>query len=265
MKYWITIILIYTLSITKAQSLNDSLLLELEHQFWLAKNDSVKFNALLNKADVLYTSGNVKAAANELYRSQEFAKTYYQQTVINYKKMLFEFVLKQYAFVHQTQLTPQAATSINKLQEYELMYLFSLNETQYWERCKDSLLKLCSNCSTTLKDSITALPVVYDYLSPEKAELLSAFLPGLGQTYSTYPLKGFTSLVLNSGFIYITTYAILNSYYVTAVVYGIFPLLKFYNGGKRLSGKLANNKNEIRKQALQEHYKKVIKRVVLKK
>jgi hypothetical protein len=142
------------------------------------------------------------------------------------------------------------------------MRVYSLNENEQWTVCKEELLNNCSACDSAQVSGISSLPVSYDFVSPLKYRILSDIIPGLGMAKAGKPLKGATSLLIQSGLALSAGYCFYTGYYVAGVVSGVFPLLKFHKGGIRLSGILAEDRNEKEKKELKALYSEQIKKVV---
>jgi len=68
--------------------------------------------------------------------------------------------------------------------------------------------------------------------SPQKAEILSTFLPGLGQFYNGFYKDAFNAFTLNGLNFYITYYLINQDLYVKAGLYFIYFGIRYYNGNR---------------------------------
>ena len=258
MKYLSIIVLLSVRLITSAQ-VSDSVAGKLLHQeliYWQAENDSVKFYALLNKAKINRDAGLYYNALDELTRADSIAKTSTETVEYTYEKMVNYFLSDQYNLCSDIVMD---SNCIGKhLGEYTIMRLYSLNESDKWERCKAEMLKQCHSCNAAKIDSIKQLPVSYKYKSPEKSRLMSSILPGLGETYAGYPFKGATSFLLNAGFLAFTGYNVYYGYYITGAVSGLFPFLKLHGGGKHLSAILARKHNEGEEDKVKRRYSEQI-------
>lgn len=90
----------------------------------------------------------------------------------------------------------------------------------------------------------------------------SSYLPGLGLMKLGYYRKGFSSLGLCVGALGFTAYNVITGYYVTSLLSGFDPFLKFYKGGKRLTEatveqeniKKANLMKQVGYQYIQKNY-----------
>jgi len=231
-----------------------------EYCYWQAKSDSSKFNALLLKAQIYRNSALYRQAIAETDRADTYAKKNEEQTQLKYEKMINSFLLDDYGYC--SSIVFDSSEVIYHPKEIEYMALNSLNESGNWTRCKSELIKYVSRGDSNMKKEIMALPESYKYKSPEKSRHLSAILPGLGEIYAGYPVKGITSFFLNAGFIAFAGYNFYVHYYVTACVSGIFPMLKFYGGGKRLSTNLAERHNVHESNKIKKQYRDEIQTIM---
>ncbi len=87
---------------------------------------------------------------------------------------------------------------------------------------------------------------------------LSGYFPGLGQYYAGYPAKGTTSILLHATFGLVLVESIISGLYVTSVVYGLNPILRFYIGGKQNGYHLSENHNNKQTSKLKTKYLKNI-------
>jgi hypothetical protein len=88
--------------------------------------------------------------------------------------------------------------------------------------------------------------------NPEKARMLSTFLPGSGHLYSGKPgaglLNGFSQLA-SLGIAGILAY---NQMYIAGVIAGLGMFQSFYFGGIRQAGELTEERNQREMLAYQE-------------
>ncbi|MFW5886186.1 MAG: hypothetical protein ACOCUL_00375 [Bacteroidota bacterium] len=117
-------------------------------------------------------------------------------------------------------------------QEYFLLRLLTLNELGEWEQCKKEMLEKADPSMIYL---IQQLPVTIDYKYPGKAFRLSSIVPGLGQLYAGYPLEAITSFSIHTALSYLIFYEFITGGFVFGTIYGFYPLVRFYQGGKKLS------------------------------
>ena len=263
MKFLIIILLILISLSTKAQYIADTSitkkLLLLEFRFWEGTTDPIKLEALLNKADIYKALNLHEQALFELERAKKYCIDQNAFSVLNFEKMLHYFLSDKYNDASDISISVNELEQIHKTKEYTTMKLFSLNESEKWGKCKQELLNKCSIDDSTNKIKIEQLPTIYNYVSPAYCSRLSSFIPGLGEIKAGYPVKGVTSLLINSGLLLFTGYNFYYGFYLTGIISGGLPLLKFYGGGKRLSERLAEEHNEKEKKKLKNKYDKLIK------
>lgn len=264
MKFLIIILLALISHCISGQHMADTTaekLLLFEIDFWKANSDSAKLNALLSKAEINKSSGLYEQAISELYRADKHYKDTAMASYINYEKMLNYFLSGQYSYSGNIVISPAEVERLHKKKEYTMIKLMSLNESEKWEKCKQELLSIASYNDSTTIVSIEALPIMYDYISPEYCSRLSSFVPGLGEMKAGYPVKGITTFLINSGLLFFTGYNFYYGFYLTGTISGGLSFLKFYNGSKRLSEKLAEKHNEKEKKDLKKQYVKMIEKV----
>src|SRR6185312_5163687 len=215
MKYWIFIILLSASLFTKGQS-NDSLgnaLLNAEMHFWQAGNDSTRYSALLQKVHIYRLAGLYHQAINEVERSSQYALKSDEKSQLKYEELLNNFLNNDYGYCTTFRFDSNEGISYSK--QIELIQLYSLNELQEWANCKKEMVAYLDKTDTVKIKEILNLPETYQYKDPVKSKRLSAFLPGLGEIYDGYPIKGVTSFVITAGFLTFAGYNFYLHYYVT--------------------------------------------------
>lgn len=256
----ITTLILLTLS-AKSENIDSLIsekLLEQEISFWTEENDSVKFFSLIDKAKIYQSKGLFEDALHELRRAGEYSRRGNQVSLLNYEKMLNYFLSNQYNNAGFITLQREETEQIHKSKEYQTMKLVSLNESGKWEKCKQELLNSCSECDSIEIVTIRELPTTYDFKNPEDCRRFSAFFPGMGQIKAGYPIKALTSFLIQSGLVFFIGYNFYAGFYLTGIVSGSIPLLKFYSGGKKLSAILAEEHNDKEIRKLKRTYSKVI-------
>jgi hypothetical protein len=99
---------------------------------------------------------------------------------------------------------------------------------------------------------------------PERAESISHFLPGVGQAYAGYPVRGFTSGLIQTGLLGFTAVSFLNGYYFSGAFTGMGLFSMFNNGGARHAQYLAEKKNDQLIDQLDEEVRHIVS-IALKK
>jgi len=266
MKYIIIILqILIPFTINSQAIVNETVaeeLLLLEQNIWQTTNDSAKIILLIEKSKKYQAEHMYKLAVAELDRVPQNFSDDSLAAVVEYEKMLNYFLNADYGYCKSIHISTENINRINKKNEYALMRLQALNETEKWQECKQELLATNVGKDSVILIQIQQLPEAYKYISPEKCRKLSSFLPGLGEVKAGYTVKGITSFVINAGLLAFTGYNFYTGYYVTGAVAGIFPFLKFYSGGKRLSESLAHKHNEKEKKELQLKYSEFINKTI---
>jgi hypothetical protein len=254
MKYLTFTMLLLVSLLTNAQ-LNDTLtkaLLSAEFDFWRANNDSSRFITLLEKAKIYRQADLYQQALNETNRAENYALSNTEKSRLKYERLLNNFLNNDYGYCTTAQF--DSSEKAEHPHQIELIELYSLNETENWKRCKAEMINLLGKTDSAEQKKVLSLPESYHYKNPDKSKRLAAFLPGLGEIYAGYPIKGLTSFALNAGFLAFGAYNFYWNYYVTGFVAGIFPMTKFYGGGKRLSMALATRHNMEKSNRIKKQY-----------
>lgn len=149
-----------------------------------------------------------------------------------------------YGQIQQTRFYIQDTTLNVSLDVLEIL---TLNELERWEESKMIFARYVTRNQLTIQ-----LDKLYGFLkkkpkSPEKAQLLSFLMPGLGQIYAGYPKEGFVSLGLQALSLGFGVYHVLNHYYVIGFFTGAGLFQTFYFGGARRASIMAEETNRKRK------------------
>lgn len=259
MKTFLIIIgLILKLTWVGAQN-KDSINPDLERLYWEyevynAKDSALKSKLLIDKALFFKSRQNYNEASLNLKRAIQINKK--TSFTLQYEYALNLYLANRFTEAYNA-LIIIPDSLIHSKKDSQLLWLLTNIETQSLQICK-SRIKGISDTTNSTWYNIDALPISYKYKSPEKAKKLSAIVPGLGQIYTGNPLKGITSLSLNIGALGLISYEVINGYYLGVTVFGFYPLLRFYNGGKTLSYNLAIRYNYKQEDKLKLMYKEAL-------
>jgi tetratricopeptide (TPR) repeat protein len=130
--------------------------------------------------------------------------------------------------------------------------LLCLNETLQWSEAHKCLIRLVQMQDFSPEKEAEMLQVVNNlYLrknlphikSGKKAENLSRFLPGLGQTYAGYAGEGIVNFLINTSLLAFSAQQFFNGFYITGYFAGLGLFNKTYHGGIKRSGILSARKN----------------------
>ncbi len=265
MRYIIIIVLLFCIRVADSQQLVPDVgmkLLSKEDEIFLASKDSVKFQLLLEKDSIYQTIGRYADGLAELQRADKYIYSGTSKILLHYRKMLDYFSAGQFNDCVLENLSFSDAKQIGKNKEFEAMRLFSLNQTEEWEKLKEEMILYIPENDTALIHQIRNSPNHYMGVSADACKRSSKWFPGLGMIKAGYVGKGTVSFLLQAAFTGFIVFNIYEGYYVMAFVSGYFPLRKFHTGGVILSGMLAERKNEERAKLLKQQYLLLISKVI---
>jgi tetratricopeptide (TPR) repeat protein len=101
-----------------------------------------------------------------------------------------------------------------------------------------------SNSQILYIDSLLKKGNKLKYKSPQKAEIFSTFLPGLGQFYNGSYKDALNALGLNGLNFYITYYLINKEFYLYGSIYFLYFGIRYYNGNRYRAHQGAINFND---------------------
>ncbi len=243
-------------------SFQDSLLM-LENRIWRMEDREEKNNLYFLKARLYIQHGHYDEAIQTYSRMQ---RTFLSDSMLHvsiYQQALCNFLSGHTEDAYE--LAQQDSLWMIRTSTSRLLYTMILIENKRWISAKQLLLSDTAGISNILIDSIRSLPDAIRYKNPYRLGQLSAFLPGAGQWKAGYTGKAVLSIGLHLSFAGFIVYQALGGYYVTAVVSGILPLLKFYRGNKQLAESLAMRKNKQLEEGLEDKYRKVLSSLSSKK
>jgi hypothetical protein len=149
-----------------------------------------------------------------------------------------------YGQIQQTRFYIQDTSLTTPLDVLEIL---TLNELERWHESKAVFARYVAR--NELKIEVEEL---YKFLkkkpkNPEKAQLLSFLMPGLGQVYAGYPKEGLASAGLQALALSFGVYHVLNKYYLIGFFTGAGLFQTFYFGGARRASIMAEDTNRKRK------------------
>jgi hypothetical protein len=145
------------------------------------------------------------------------------------------YILQLKYFIKDTLLTSQV----------DFLEILTLNELKRWEEAKKlTAVYIQKNNLQANADYLYAFLKNPKIRNPEKAVLLSTFLPGVGQWYAGYPFRGMVSATLQLACFTFGAYSIWQKYYLSGFFTGFVLLQAFYSGGIRHTSYLVEKKNK---------------------
>lgn len=194
-------------------------------------SDSMQYEVSFAKATTAYLQKDFEFAKSELLQIEAFAPDSAQIIKSRYLSILNYNELKEWKKAHSI-----AVTWTNELQ------------------IPDSE-KVAINEQLDFLYSKKGLPKIKD---PEKANLLSTYLPGTGQLYAGYFWEGAANVTLQLiGFATIGL-GIYTKYYISGTIAGLTIYQRFYTGGTKRAGYLAEKRNFIEMKEFREKVKPII-------
>jgi hypothetical protein len=234
--------------------------LEYERVVYSNEDPTIKNRALLQKAYCLKNLGDHVGAYKTLQRANYFVS----QDSLNFK-MRYELALNAY-------LSGDFNTALGQLTQIEYffkdngytdilyLHILTLNELKKWNEAKEKYKQYASNNNVSV-----SADEAYYFLdkprlrNPEKAEKISYILPGIGQMYAGYPVKGMVSSLIQLSLMGFGAYSLYEGYFFTGALTGIGLFWSFYTGGARNAKYLAQRKNE----ELVNTYNSEVKEIIL--
>lgn len=167
---------------------------------------------------------------------------------LRYEVALTGYLSRHYAEAHgqilQTRFYVRDSSFFSSLDVLEIL---TLNELERWPESKELFRKYAARNHLT-----TDIEELYRFLrkkpkSPEKAQLLSFIMPGVGQMYAGYPKEGLVSIGLQTLALGFGVYHVWHRYYLIGFFTGAGMFQAFYFGGARRAELMAEETNRKRK------------------
>jgi hypothetical protein len=227
--------------------------LQKEYQIFRSQNSDTIHALLFQKAQLLKSAGLYEQAYKELNRIEN---NYQINNKLSYEKALISFLRSDFSNANNQLLNIPDSVRMSQ-KPYLLLWLLVLTEQNKWNECKHVLIQT-ESFSDIKESEIASLQVSVNYKSPTTALRLSSFLPGLGMIYTGNIGRGLTSFAINAGFIWFAYQKYITCYFITGTFAGVYPMYRFYSGGRTLSYNLALQYNETQDQKLSEQYRRII-------
>ena len=126
--------------------------------------------------------------------------------------------------------------------------ILSLIELQKWDKAQEATGKYFDQLEVPASVDSVFYRAPPSLKNPDRAELLSTFIPGAGQIYAGSFGGGLGSAGLQVSSLAWGVYNVIHGYYFTALFTGGGLFQAFYFGGMEQAKSLAQNKNEARSQ-----------------
>ncbi|WP_428657059.1 hypothetical protein [Runella sp.] len=167
---------------------------------------------------------------------------------LRYELALCGYLSRHYGEAHgqilQTRFYVRDSTLFSALDVLEIL---TLNELDRWPESKEIFKRYVVRNQLSINAD-----ELYDFLrkkpkSPEKAQLLSFVMPGVGQMYAGFPMQGLVSVGLQTLALGFGVYHVWHRYYLIGFFTGAGMFQAFYFGGARRAELMAEETNRKRK------------------
>ena len=220
----------------------------------------VKQEALLRKSYTYKLRHYFTEALQTLERTDLTDQPDSVQFTFRYEMALNAYLAQHYAAAQNQLLQlkyfiPDTALT-NQTLYLEILTLHALNRPTE----ADSVFKIYAQVYKLPVQTIAAYHQIEkpQLKNPKKAERLAMFLPGVGQMYAGYPVRGLTSAGLQTAALTFGVFSMVNGNYLLGFFSGFGLLQAFYFGSLRHTQYLVEKKNAELTQAYQEKLKQVI-------
>lgn len=177
---------------------------------------------------------------------------------VNYERILLAYLEEDYQLTYNELLKWDLAFHDDPLVlPYRFLTLVSLDKI---DEAKALLVKQYEYFGLSEEEATSFFPEKWKLKNPQKAYNLSLFLPGVGQMYSGYFLRGLFSGGIQAVLIVFTGYNLYHGYFFTGGMTGAAFFYTFYLGGARYARQLAEIRNDEMKGEIKEKFLRIIKK-----
>lgn len=221
------------------------LLARVEYERLLFVGGQNNNSLLLKKSYCFKAERKFEEAYNTLQRADFFQGTDSMKLALYYETALTAHLALKYDL------------SVNKIREMQyyfpnysnplidLVEILNLNYQYKLPEAKEKFAAFKTKYNLTETANIYEKKKFRRLKNPEKAESISHYLPGVGQMYAGYPVRGLTSGLIQAGLLSFTAVSFLNGYYFSGAFTGMGLFSMFNNGGARHAQYLAEKRNEL--------------------
>jgi tetratricopeptide (TPR) repeat protein len=172
--------------------------------------------------------------------------------VSNIAKANYHFALSELQNVVNNTNNPKIIRKANFLKTVTYIYLNNWVAASNSFQVFNNDPSFNSNNYIMFIDSILNQGKELKLKSPQKAEILSTFMPGLGQFYNGFYKDALNAFALNGLNFYFTYYLISKDFYLQAGLYFLYFGVRYYNGNRYRARQGAIDFNDV----LSKKYKK---------
>jgi tetratricopeptide (TPR) repeat protein len=161
---------------------------------------------------------------------------------VSFEKMTVNYLLDKYEESYREVLKHRLLYGESPdLLRMEILDLLALNK---WVEAKKIVLINAELFHLSEEDINEIFPKKLKPKNPDKAFNLSFFLPGVGQMYAGYPIKGIVSGGIQAVLVAFSAYNLYNGYFFTGGMTGVAFFYTFYFGGAKYASELAVKNNQ---------------------
>ncbi|TND08613.1 MAG: hypothetical protein FD123_2117 [Bacteroidetes bacterium] len=224
-----------------------------EKILFLNADPAVRGEALLHKGRCLKAAGNYTEAVRNLKRADTLPLPDSLQYFLRYESALCAY-LSSNAAEAAFQLTQIRLMNDSSWRDSCLLLQALVDlEQENWAAAKQHVIRYAQfNHLVIDTTQLIGDEKELKLKSKTKARRLSIIVPGLGQVYAGKPIRGLTSFILVTGSLAYGAWTVLDGYYISGTATGLGLAARFYSGGVRYAGKLADEYNARKIEAYQE-------------
>lgn len=246
----ILLLLLACTSSSRAQT-SDSVLLQYEHSYFRAENDSTRNLILMDKINYHLLQENLSEQVYlELKRIKPKFLAHDEQLSFYWNASLLYYISSNhYRALHYIEEFESASRSPNLDTSFQLLKYFIYAE--YDTTISNILFANLIESDTSMNCLACISDVANFELKHKKFQILASyFIPGVGTMSAGKPVKGIISLSLNVLSAFAIIYTIQHQLWINTFGWGTNLIGKFYTGNIRLATKVIAEKEMIKKKEL---------------
>lgn len=207
--------------------------------------------ALLQRSYSLKAAGRLQEAYESVMRISLRDFTLEEAFNVRYERIFLAYLSEQFEEAEAELLFAETEMpSASLLQELLVLKILVANALGKYEEGKRFTEEYASKYGFQIDiEEWYAFTKRPKFRKPERAAMLSTFLPGAGQIYAGNVGKGFLSGLTQAAFIAYALYNIYEQFYITAFVSGFGVFQAFYFGGQEQAYQLAVESNQTRRRS----------------
>ncbi|WP_421877748.1 tetratricopeptide repeat protein [Marinoscillum sp.] len=212
-----------------------------EKEAFFASSAEVRDELLLKKAYSYKALGNYSKAFDITSRIGKRNDSLNRQVL--YERILLTYLSEEYQKAQNELLKWQVKYGEQSEETIPLKFL-TLVQIDRLEEAKEFLNANASTLEMEQQEVDSFFEKKWKLKNPDKAYMLSLFLPGVGQMYAGHFFKGMFSGVVQTGLVVFTAWNVYNGYFFTGGMTGAALFYTFYLGGARYARNLTIEYND---------------------